>query len=56
MRLVGAADRPDLAGRVRLGQALAELARDLAASRREIAGLARENAESMPRLDLGGPK
>jgi hypothetical protein len=55
-RLVAAGDQRELAGRVRLGQALAELARDLAASRREIAVLKRENAELRSQLDLGGSK
>ncbi len=55
-RLVAAGDQPELAGRVRLGQALSELARELAASRREIAVLKRENAELRSQLDLGAPK
>ena len=53
-RLVAAGDQRELAGRVRLGQALSELARELAASRREIAVLKRENAALRSKLDAAG--
>ena len=56
-RAAATRDPPALVGReVRLGVALAGLAQDLPAARREIAVLKRENAALRSQLELGGAR
>ncbi len=55
-QLAAAGDERELAGRARLGQALSQLARELAASHREIAVLKRENAELRAELRAREPR
>ena len=55
-QLATVGDRPVSASREsRLGVALAGLAQELAAARREIVVLRRENAALRSTLDVGGP-